>query len=88
MRALLEWWKGWKFKRRKKALWQAIPAGLWWSVWRMRNNIIFNNKGASWEELFELIKLRVIFWVKAKYGLNGYSVNQLAIQMRGVVDIS
>ena len=37
---------------------------VFWTIWKTRNNLIFNNGLASWENVLELIKEKVATQVK------------------------
>ena len=76
--ALLHWWKGWRLNKEKRLVWNTIPVAIWWSIWNQRNQLFFNNQRLEWQDLVDLIKMRIIFWVKVKKGLKHYSVNQVA----------
>ncbi|KAI8570885.1 hypothetical protein RHMOL_Rhmol01G0073500 [Rhododendron molle] len=56
---LFTWWLDFGFKNLEKFLWETTFHATIWSVWLVRNDIVFNN--ASWrvEDLRELIKTRV-----------------------------
>ncbi|KAL7183907.1 hypothetical protein ACSBR2_026141 [Camellia fascicularis] len=56
---LLVWWYGRKFKNLGKTIWEALPLDVLWSLWRVRNEKVFNQKEPNWKELVELIKIRV-----------------------------
>lgn len=47
-------------------MWKAIPLAVFWSVWKHRNDVIFNMVQPNMEELCDLIKVRVAMWMKAK----------------------
>ncbi|XP_028067001.1 uncharacterized protein LOC114269850 [Camellia sinensis] len=54
---LFQWWNGWKFKKGETQIWKAIPLAVLWSVWKHRNDVIFNKVQPNMEELYELIKV-------------------------------
>ncbi|KAL7243492.1 hypothetical protein ACSBR1_015814 [Camellia fascicularis] len=41
---LLEWWKRWKFRRKRKIVWEIIPFAALLSIWRLRNQCIFESR--------------------------------------------
>ena len=63
---MLEWWQGWKFKGAKKIFWELIPPAIIWSVWRVRNDVLFEGKQVDWVTLLDLSKWRMVFWGKIK----------------------
>lgn len=73
---LFQWWNGWKFKKGEMQIWKAIPLAVLWSVWKHRNDVIFNKVQPNMEELYELIKVRVAIWMKSTLMGRDYSINQ------------
>ncbi|KAL7202413.1 hypothetical protein ACSBR1_033980 [Camellia fascicularis] len=63
---LLLWWAGEKMKK-ERLIWSAVPVVVMWSVWKLRNGVVFNASNPNWEELCELIKIRVALWLKPKF---------------------
>ncbi|KAF7123944.1 hypothetical protein RHSIM_Rhsim12G0011400 [Rhododendron simsii] len=63
MAALLKWWKDWNVKPEQEIIWNCIPFAVMWTIWIKRNNLIFENKCIEWEEVPELIKMRVALCV-------------------------
>ncbi|GKV14726.1 hypothetical protein SLEP1_g25552 [Rubroshorea leprosula] len=55
------------FNNRKLALgWSVVwKAGIW-TLWLVRNNMIFNEKAMVNGKAFELIQLQTVHWIKAK----------------------
>ncbi|KAI8567861.1 hypothetical protein RHMOL_Rhmol02G0154600 [Rhododendron molle] len=45
----------------------------------MRNEHIFQNKALNWEEVVDLIKLRIAFWVKSKWDSADFSINDMIL---------
>ncbi|KAG5512836.1 hypothetical protein RHGRI_003355 [Rhododendron griersonianum] len=43
-------------------------------IWTARNEVIFSNKHPDVAEVVDLIKTRVAFWIKAKFNVMEYSV--------------
>lgn len=52
-----------------------------WSIWKMRNEWIFQNKQLNWMELVDLFKVRVALWGKSKRDPNTYSTNDFHLQI-------
>ena len=71
----LDWWWGFKFKRYDRKLWDALPATVFWVIWKMRNECIFNGAQPKWEQCAELVKIRVAVWLKSKCNRIQYSVH-------------
>ncbi|KAI8537901.1 hypothetical protein RHMOL_Rhmol09G0060000 [Rhododendron molle] len=63
---LINLWLSYKQKPKVKVIWDCIPFAVLWSLWKMRNEHLFQNKALNWEEGVDLIKLRIAFWVKSK----------------------
>ncbi|KAL7162685.1 hypothetical protein ACSBR2_043050 [Camellia fascicularis] len=61
---LFNWWMSWKFRKKERPVWRAIPSAVVWSVWKCRNECIFSNKPPLLEESCELIKVRLALWLK------------------------
>ncbi|XWS42557.1 hypothetical protein CRYUN_Cryun16bG0024600 [Craigia yunnanensis] len=38
-----------------------------WSIWLMRNDIIFNGKVSNFRQIIDIIKFRTASWFKAKW---------------------
>ena len=64
--SMFEWWQGWRFKGVKKIFWELIPPAILWSIWRVRNDVLFEGKQVDWVALLDLIKWRIAFWAKTK----------------------
>lgn len=74
---LLEWWQGVKFKGFKNVIWETTPFVIMWTVWKMRNEKIFETVGPKWDEVIELIKYKVAVWARLKMKDSPYSVNDI-----------
>lgn len=72
---LLHWWFGFKFRKKELRIWNAILIVVVWSLWRHRNECLFRGAQPNLEALFELIKVRVAYWVKNHHIRSMYSFN-------------
>lgn len=68
------WWLDNRFRNLEKHLWEICFYAVLWSIWLARNDIAFNNAVIEAEEVGELVKTRVAMWVKVKFNLKLYSV--------------
>lgn len=84
LEALFLWWLSCKTKKSLKVIWNCIPFAILWSIWKMRNEFIFQNKPLNWEELADLIKLRVAFWVKTNWKFGDYSINDFIFRLDSI----
>lgn len=48
-------------------LWEIIPYALCWSIWRARNDIVFNQKEFSSEGVWDIHLMHIMWWVKARW---------------------
>ncbi|KAI8559205.1 hypothetical protein RHMOL_Rhmol04G0155100 [Rhododendron molle] len=73
-----------RFKNLEKFLWETTFHATTWSLWLVRNDLVFNN--ASWrvEDLGELIKTRIAMWIKAKFDIEVYSVENFKGYLDGM----
>ena len=76
---LLIWWQSFKFKKRKKLFWEAIPMTILWAVWKRRNDLKFNKVIPDWYGLVDSVKYRVVYWVKLKADMKEYSIDNIKI---------
>ncbi|XP_028080717.1 uncharacterized protein LOC114282261 [Camellia sinensis] len=59
MAEVSQWWDGVRMKKRERKIWKVVPLILMWSVWKMRNEVMFNGKHLVADEMLEQIKTRV-----------------------------
>ena len=61
-----EEWLGRKWRNNTfKKVWNASFFAIAWSLWLMRNEVIFQKKTVDLEDICSLIRWRVTFWAKA-----------------------
>ncbi|KAL7189991.1 hypothetical protein ACSBR1_039601 [Camellia fascicularis] len=63
--SLLQWWDGYRFNKKEKVIWKVMPLAVLWSIWRKRNEMVFNGTQVVLERLCELIKIRIALWFGA-----------------------
>ncbi|KAG5562957.1 hypothetical protein RHGRI_005633 [Rhododendron griersonianum] len=85
---ILDWWGIQWEKQKVKVIWDCIPFAVLWSLWRMRNEHTFQNKVLNWNEVVELIKLRIAFWVKSKWFESDYSITDFIYRLRSIIQAS
>ncbi|KAF5936254.1 hypothetical protein HYC85_027383 [Camellia sinensis] len=56
---LILWWDEECFSNKERKIWRGIPLVVLWSVWKLRNDVVFNASNPSLAELCEVIKVRV-----------------------------
>ncbi|XP_028091616.1 uncharacterized protein LOC114291928 [Camellia sinensis] len=81
---LLLWWAGGKWRKIEKKIWRAIPLVVMWSIWKCRNECLFRATIPNLEDLCDLIKHRIAFWVKPHLSDLHYSVHDFVFNLRQV----
>ncbi|KAI8542071.1 hypothetical protein RHMOL_Rhmol08G0110300 [Rhododendron molle] len=81
---LSSWWFSSRFKNLEKYLWECCFYATLWSIWIARNDIIFNNKDVDRNQVEELIKTRTALWIKAKFDIKVYTVEDIKRNLDGV----
>ena len=74
---LLIWWQSFKFKKRKKLFWEAIPMTILWDVWKRRNDLKFSKVIFDWYGLVDSVKCRVVSWIKLKAYMKEYFIDDI-----------
>lgn len=82
--ALLQFWDSFKFKNLERIIWQACFYTVMWTIWTTRNKKVFSNEAVEVEEVIDLSKTRMAIWVKGKYGINDYSVDDFKRCLDGI----
>lgn len=84
VQTLLQWWAGAKFKKKEMCIWKIVPLILLWSVWKLRNDIVFNRGQANFVDLEEIVKLRLSFWAKSSVAGLHYSIHDFLFNFKQV----
>lgn len=74
LKGLFLFWNGFPFKNLEKSCWQATFYAVVWTLWICRNDTVFNEKPWEEEDIVDLVKTRVAIWIKGKFNLHDYSV--------------
>lgn len=82
--SLFQFWNGFRFKNLERLCWQATFYAVIWSIWTCRNETIFNNKKWELEEILDLSKSRMAIWIKGKYNVKDYSVEDFKRCLEGI----
>ena len=56
-------WQSWNFRNKKKMICEVLYFAIFWSLWTMRNECVFEGVALKWDEVIEIIKVRVAFWL-------------------------
>ncbi|XP_058211699.1 uncharacterized protein LOC131323875 [Rhododendron vialii] len=78
---------GWfdnNFRKLEKHIWKVCFYATIWSIWMMRNGCIFKNATASSEEVVDIIKFRVAMWIKVKFNVRMYTVEDFKRFLDGI----
>lgn len=62
---LLQWWAGSKFTKAENRIWNAIPLVAIWSIWKHRNECLFQDIQPKLEKLHDVITVRIAIWLKS-----------------------
>jgi len=60
-----------------KKFWQSAFFAIAWSIWNMRNEVIFQQKVVNVVALYNLTKWRIIFWSKAWMDKSSYTEEEM-----------
>lgn len=82
--SLFMWWMGWRYKREEKQLWKALPIVVLWSVWKHRNECVFNGAQPDADAPCYLIKVRVALRMKSHLIGSSYTVTEFTENLQQV----
>lgn len=86
IKACFDWWLGWKFKKAKKVLWELSFYAVLWSIWKARNEFIFQGTAPRWEEMGDIIKHRIGYWFKAFQGSKEVSSDDILFRFPSLIE--
>ncbi|CAL5410995.1 unnamed protein product [Camellia sinensis] len=81
---LLQWWMRVNFNHFDRLIWRAIPLIVLWSLWKCRNECIFEEAQPNTSNLSETIKVRAALWLKASIKDLPFSVDDLTFNWRQI----
>lgn len=81
LKSLLALWDNFKFSNLEKLCWQA---SFYSGVWTRRNELVFKNKVWEVEEISDLVKMRMAIWIKGKYNIRDYSIENFKLILAGI----
>lgn len=55
-----------------------------WSLWLVRNDYVFNNASTQVWEVGDLVKTRVAMWIKVKFDIKVYTVEDFKVFLDGI----
>ncbi|XP_028095031.1 protein NRT1/ PTR FAMILY 7.1-like [Camellia sinensis] len=78
-------------KKTEKLLWKVMSLAVLWSTWKHRNDCVFNGSQPNFEELCEVVKIRISLWAqsfpaKMEFSINDVVFNLLQVQYCVLVD--
>ena len=54
-------------EKSSKELWKILFYVIVWSIWKLRNDMVFNGKVFDFVQIFDIIKFRLASWFKTKW---------------------
>ncbi|KAF7127592.1 hypothetical protein RHSIM_Rhsim11G0109000 [Rhododendron simsii] len=55
-----------------------------WTIWTCRNELVFRNKIWEMEEISDLVEMRMVIWIKGKYNITDYSIEDFKWNLAGI----
>ncbi|CAL5391723.1 unnamed protein product [Camellia sinensis] len=84
VQSILQWWSGCRMGQLEKKLWSVIPYAIFWSIWKQRNDRVFNGVEPNFVVMCETIKVRIALWFKSAVLALNYSVHDLVHNLQQV----
>ncbi|XP_028106251.1 uncharacterized protein LOC114305367 [Camellia sinensis] len=81
---LFHWWSGRNFQKKEKWLWRVVPLVVLWSLWKLRNEYVFNGAQSRGYNFCELVKIRIALRLKTSIPGFHYSVNDFVHNLRQI----
>jgi hypothetical protein len=85
---LLHQWPNLVFGKFQRKAWSMVSCCVSWSIWLMRNKVIFNDGAAIFEDSFSLILYRLSNWLKSTDKFFMATSTTLIIGPEGIIDWS
>ncbi|KAG5520875.1 hypothetical protein RHGRI_033441 [Rhododendron griersonianum] len=81
---VFHFWSNIRFRNLEKLCWYASYYATIWTIWTSRNESVFKHKVWTVEEIVELVKTRVAIWIKGKYDIKDYSVDDFRCNLAAI----
>jgi hypothetical protein len=76
------------FRKFQRKVWFMSSCCVSWSIWLMRNKVIFNNRTATFKDSFSLIPYRLLNWLKSADKFFMATDTTLIMEPEGIIDWS
>lgn len=77
-------WSSVKFKNLEKFCWLTCFYSTIWSIWGGRNDLVLKNKAFIPDNIVDLSKTRMAFWIKARFKVDDYTVDDFKRCLDGI----
>lgn len=82
--ALLHLSAGALIKKKEVKVWKLVPLILFWSIWKLRNDLLFNGGHPNFDDLGDILKTRIVFWAKSNLPGVHYTVHDFVQYLQQV----